>query len=389
MTDEFFFRSGRVHPAGAKRAIGGTVLHVPLPLLPLLDHDELLAALVRTLVRDGTLRRWWRSGARRADAVTAAVAGARPAATSLLRVRSGMVLLRDRLDALAGSPDTAPGDLGDDVLAHASDGLADPFLLKNGDPEDGLSGAGRGADRCVRQLGSRLDPDTLARARAAPAAAEVAFAASLLQHGPSLRATLTEQLAAEARTNARTLDTVIDEMRRGVPPLVTVYESGFGQARTGAVLLLFGMLCLAFVTATAARLVGAGLLLVGLLTLTYALVVFRRRRVPVLVADADGLRCAGLADPALPWAAVSLTSLVAFDVLTFDIRLVSAATMPARSGFHPLVQRRRSGRLVIGRVMPGRAAACPRSRRSPCSSPPRPSPRRGMRARSSRSGNSV
>ena len=157
--------------------------------------------------------------------------------------------------------------------------------------------------------------------------------------------------------NAKTLDTVIDEMRRGVPLLVTVFESGFGQARTGALLLLFGLLCPAFVTAAAARMVGAGLLLVGLLTVANALVVFRRRRVPVLVADTDGLCCTGLADPALPWTAVqSLTSLVAFGVLTFDIRLVSAATLPARSRFHQLVQRRRSGRLVIGGVMPRRPA---------------------------------
>ena len=357
MTDGFFLQSGHVHPLGAKRALGGPVLHVPLRLLPLLDRDELLAALVRTLVRDGTGRRWWRGGDGRADAIAASAAGAQAAATSLLRVRAGMTLLRERLDAVAGSPDTLPEDFVEDVLVHAAGGLPDPFLPESGDPEDSMSGTGRAAERHVRRLGSRHDPATLARARAAPEAAEIAAAAKLLPHGPSLRAALTAQMASEARANAKALDEAIDDMRRSVPPLVVVHESGFGQARTGAGLLLFGLLALAFVSATAARLIEVALVLLGLATMAYAVVVFRRRGVPVLRADARGLACPGLTGPDLPWAVVqSLTSMVAFGVLTLDVRLVPGTSLPSRSGLWPFVQlRRRSSRLVIGGVMPGRA----------------------------------
>ncbi len=196
MTDGFFLQSGRVRPIGATRAIGGPVLHVPLPLLPLLDRDELLAALVRTLVRDGQPRRWWRGGAGRADALAKSIAGVQAAATSLLRVRAGMVLMRERLDTLARAPDAPPADFGEDILVHARTGLPDPFPPENGDPEDGISGAGRAADRRVGQLGSRHDPDIVARARAAPGTTEAAFAASLLRHGPSLRAALTTRMAS-------------------------------------------------------------------------------------------------------------------------------------------------------------------------------------------------
>ncbi len=356
MADGFFLQASHVHPVGSKRAVGGSVLHVPLPLLPLLSRDELLGALVRTLVRDGRPPRWWRVGAGRADAAAASAVGAQAAETSRLRVRAGMALLRDRLDALAGVPAMAPDDVAAALLAQASAGLPDPLLV-GGDPEDGGHGTGWAAARRLRRLRAGQDPVVVARARAAPGPAELAFAASLLRHGPALCATLTARLVEQARADAGMLDAVLDEVCGSRPPIVTVHENGLGQAWIGAGLLVPGGLVLAFAGGAGIRVAVVSAALLGLACLGYAAVVFRRRDVPVVLADADGLCCAGLAGPALPWSAISsVVGLAVAGVLTIDVRLTPATVLPQRAGFHPLLQlRRRSRRLVIGGVMPGRA----------------------------------